>query len=459
MGTVLVVDDEANILKVFAARLKQHGHRVLTSLTAEDALRRLAKEEVDILLSDYMLPGRTGMDLLHFVKDSRPTLPIIMMTAYGSIEMAVEAMKQGAYDYLTKPVDYDEMCLLINRALKERDLVPPEPPETSCEGEFAGIIGATPEMKDVFDTIRQVANSRATVLIVGESGTGKELIARALHDTSIREAAPFVAVNCTAIPETLLENELFGHEKGSYTGAHRRDKGKFEVADGGTLFLDEIAGVSPDVQAKLLRVLQERCFQRIGSAKDVSVDIRVLASTQKDLEELVRQSKFREDLFYRLNVIAIKVPPLRSRQEDIPLLARHFLKKYSEENSKKITSYAPDVMRAFMNYNWPGDVRELENAIERAVVMSTTNKIVPENIRTSIISASISNEMLPDGLSDGINLKQVERTIIIRALEANGWNQTATAQYLKITRKQLRTRMKHYGLLRETSEKNSTEAV
>ena len=459
MGTVLVVDDEANILKVFAARLKQHGHRVLTSLTAEGALVKLKKEEVDVLLSDYMLPGHTGMDLLHLVRESHPTLPVIIMTAYGSIEMAVEAMKQGAYDYLTKPVDYDEMCLLIDRALKERDLVPPEPPEITCESGFAGMIGATPEMREVFGTIRQVANSRATVLIVGESGTGKELIARALHDTSIREAAPFVAVNCTAIPETLLENELFGHEKGSYTGAHRRDKGKFEVADGGTLFLDEIAGISPDVQAKLLRVLQERCFQRIGSAKDVSVDIRVLASTQKDLEELVRQSKFREDLFYRLNVIAIKVPPLRSRQEDIPLMARHFLKKYSEENSKQITSFAPDVMRAFMGYDWPGNVRELENAIERAVVMCTTNKIVPENIRTSIMSASMSNEMLPDGLSDGINLKQVERTIIIRALEANGWNQTATAQYLKITRKQLRTRMKHYGLLREPSEKNGREAV
>lgn len=458
MGTVLVVDDEANILKVFAARLKRHGHGVLTSLTAEGALAKLKKEEVDVLLSDYMLPGQTGMDLLHSVRESHPTLPVIMMTAYGSIQMAVEAMKQGAYDYLTKPVDYDEMCLLIDRALKERDLVPLEPKEIASEKGFAGIIGATPEMQDVFDTIRQVANSRATVLIVGESGTGKELVARALHDTSIREAAPFVAVNCTAIPETLLENELFGHEKGSYTGAHRRDKGKFEVADGGTLFLDEIAGITPDVQAKLLRALQERCFQRIGSAKDVSVDIRVLASTQQDLEELVRQSKFREDLFYRLNVITIKLPPLRSRQEDIPLMARHFLKKYSEENSKRINSFAPDVMRAFMNYDWPGNVRELENAIERAVVMCTTNKIVPENIRTSVMSASTPNEMLPDRLADGIDLRQVERTIIARALEANCWNQTATAQYLKITRKQLRTRMKHYGLLRETSEKNSTES-
>ncbi len=459
MGTVLVVDDEANILKVFAARLKRHGHNVLTSPTAEEALARLKNEDVDVLLSDYILPGQSGMDLLRIVREKRPDLPVIMMTAYGSIEMAVEAMKQGAYDYLTKPVDYHEMCLLIDRALRERDLVPSEQPEIDRESEFGGMVGAAPEMQDVFDTIHRVANSRATVLIVGESGTGKELVARALHYTSIREAAPFVAVNCTAIPETLLENELFGHEKGSYTGAYRRDKGKFEVADGGTLFLDEIAGVSPATQAKLLRALQERCFQRIGSTKDISVDIRVEASTQKDLEELVRQGKFREDLFYRLNVISIRVPPLRSRKEDIPLLARHFLRKYSEENSKQITSFSPEVMRAFMNYDWPGNVRELENAVERAAVMCTASKVVPENIRKSIMSASAFDEVPPNMPADGIDLREVERGIIVRALEANNWNQTTTAHYLKITRKQLRTRMKHYGLLGETSGKNDEELV
>ena len=460
MGTVLVVDDEANILKVFAARLRRHGHSVLTSLTAEDALERLKNEDVDVLLSDYMLPGQTGMDLLRVAKDSHPNVPVIMMTAYGSIEMAVEAMKQGAYDYLTKPVDYHEMCILIDRALQERDLVPLKQPKVDRENKFAGMIGASPEMQDVFETIRRVANSRATVLIVGESGTGKELIARALHYTSIREAAPFVAVNCTAIPETLLENELFGHEKGSYTGAHRRDKGKFELADGGTLFLDEIAGISPAIQAKLLRALQERCFQRIGGVKDIGVDIRVEASTLKDLEELVRQGKFREDLFYRVNVITIRVPPLRSRKEDIPLLARRFLREYSEENSKQITSFAPDVMRAFMNYDWPGNVRELENAVERAVVMCTTSKIVPEDIRKSIMSAGVPDDgALPNMPADGIDLRTVERGIILRALEANSWNQTATAQFLKITRKQLRTRMKHYGLLGKTSAKNDKEVV
>jgi len=457
VGTVLVVDDEANILKVFAARLKRHGHSVLTSLTAEEALERLNREDVDVLLSDYMLPGQSGMDLLGVARDSYPDLPVIMMTAYGSIEMAVDAMKQGAYDYLTKPVDYHEMCLLIDRALKERDLVPSKQPEIGRESEFGGMIGAAPEMQDVFDTIRQVANSRATVLIEGESGTGKELIARSLHFTSIREAAPFVAVNCTAIPETLLENELFGHEKGSYTGAYRRDKGKFELADGGTLFLDEVPGISLAIQAKLLRALQERCFQRIGGSKDINVDIRVEASTQKDLGELVRQGKFREDLFYRLNVIAIKVPPLRSRKEDIPLLARHFLRRYSAENSKQITSFSPDVMRAFLIYDWPGNVRELENVVERAVVMCITSKIVPENIRESIMCASVFDDVLPNTTADGINLRKVERGIILRALEAKSWNQTATAQYLKITRKQLRTRMKHHGLLGEASGKNDKE--
>lgn len=459
MGTVLVVDDEANILKVFAARLERHGHSVLTSPTAEEALDKLENEDVDILLSDYLLPGQSGMDLLTIVRDSYPDLPVIMMTAYGSIEMAVDAMKQGAYDYLTKPVDYHEMCLLIDRALNERHLIPSEQPQVDRQSEFGGMIGADPQMQEVFDTIRRVANSRATVLIEGESGTGKELIARALHYTSIRETAPFIAINCTAIPETLLENELFGHEKGSYTGAHRRDKGKFEAADGGTLFLDEVAGISPAIQAKLLRALQERCFQRIGGSKDVHVDIRVEASTQRNLDELVRQGKFREDLFYRLNVITIKLPPLRSRKEDIPHLADHFLRKYSAENSKQVTSFAPDVMRAFMKYDWPGNVRELENAVERAVVMCVTSKIVPEDIRKSIMSASEFDEALPNIPADGINLRDVERGIILKALETNNGNQTATAQYLKITRKQLRTRMKHYGLLGEASGKNNKDVV
>ncbi len=321
------------------------------------------------------------------------------------------------------------------------------------ESEFAGMIGSTPEMQDVFDTIRRVANSRATVLIVGESGTGKELVARALHYTSIREAGPFVAVNCTAMPETLLENELFGHEKGSYTGAHRRDRGKFEQANYGTLFLDEVADISPPIQAKLLRALQERCFQRIGGSKDINVVIRVEASTQNDLEELVRQGKFREDLFYRINVITVKIPPLRSRKEDIPLLATHFLRKYAEENSREITSFDPDVMRAFKSYDWPGNVRELENAVERAVVMSTSNVIVPENIRKSIMSAT--SRALSDMPAGGMSLRKVERTIILNALEVNGWNQTATAKFLKITRRQLRTRMGHYGFLGEAQGNNN----
>jgi len=457
VGTVLVVDDEANILKVFAARLKQHHHMVLTCPTAEEALERLKTEEVDVLLSDYMLPGQSGMDLLRTVRSSYPELSVIMMTAYGSIEMAVEAMKQGAYDYLTKPVDYSEMCLLINRALQERDLIPSEQPETGRESEFAEMIGSTPEMQDVFDTIRRVANSRATVLILGESGTGKELVARALHYTSIREAGPFVPVNCTAMPEALLENELFGHERGSYTGAHRRDRGKFEQANYGTLFLDEIADMSLPIQAKLLRALQERCFQRIGGSKDINVVIRVEASTQNDLEELVRQGKFREDLFYRINVITIKVPPLRSRKEDIPLLATHFLRKYSNENSREITSFDPEVMRAFKSYDWPGNVRELENAVERAVVMSTSNVIVPENIRKSIMSAT--NRALSNMPAGGMSLRKVERTVILNALEANAWNQTATAKYLKITRRQLRTRMGHYGLLGEASGNDNNEVV
>ncbi|MBN2209074.1 MAG: sigma-54-dependent Fis family transcriptional regulator [Candidatus Coatesbacteria bacterium] len=450
MGTVLIVDDEPNILKVFAARLGQHNHEVLTCLTAEDAMERLASSKVDVLISDYMLPGESGMSLLKEVKHTYPNTAVIMMTAYGSIEMAVEAMKRGAYDYLTKPVDYAEMCVLIDRAIRERNASGPKTPARSPE-QFASIIGKSPEMQTVFETIRQVADSRATILVVGESGTGKELVARALHTTSIRKNAPFVAVNCTAIPEMLLENELFGHEKGSYTGAHRRDIGKFELADGGTLFLDEIAGVSSAVQAKLLRVLQERCFQRIGGAKEVKVDIRVVASTQKNLEDLVQAGAFRDDLYYRLNVISIKLPPLRERRQDIPLLARHFLSKYSEQNGKQISSFSPEAMKALIAYDWPGNVRELENAVERAVVMCSLDRIVPKNLRKSIISASSSSMVLADMPSDGVSLKKLESVIILRALERNSWNQSATAKFLKITRKQLRTKMKHYGLLQGAS--------
>ena len=447
MGTVLVVDDEPNILRVFTACLRRSNHHVLTSLTAEEALERLKTDKVDVLLSDYMLPGESGMELLRKVKQSYPTLPVIMMTAYGSIEMAVEAMKQGAYDYLTKPVDYSEMCVLIDRAIRERDLKGLVKEEGHKPHQFAGMVGKSPKMQAVFEAIRRVADSRATVLITGESGTGKELAARALHYTSIRKTAPFVAVNCSAIPETLLENELFGHEKGAYTGAYRQEPGKFELANGGTLFLDEIASVSPMVQVKLLRVLQERSFQRIGGNREIKVDIRVIASTQKDLEELVLQQKFREDLYYRLDVVTIKLPPLRERREDIPLLAKHFLRKYSEENGKKIVSFDPAVMNALMHYDWPGNVRELENAIERAVVMCSFDRIVPENIRKSIMCASTPDELVPDIPGEGINLKELERSIILKALEKNRWNQSAAAKFLKITRKQLRTKMKHYGLL------------
>jgi len=452
VGIVLVVDDEPNILKVLSARLKKHDHDVLTSLTAEEAMQRLTTENVDVLLSDYMLPGKSGMHLLSEAKEKFPNLPVIMMTAYGSIEMAVEAMKQGAYDYLTKPVDYGEMCLLIDRAIQERALVRSKEPKASSSS-FAGMIGKSPEMRQVFDTVMRVADTRATILIEGESGTGKELVAKSLHFESFRKKGPFVAVNCSAIPETLLENELFGHEKGSYTGAHRREKGKFELADTGTLFLDEITSISSAVQSKLLRVLQERAFERIGGNEEIKVDIRVVTSTQKNLEDLVGAGHFREDLYYRLNVIKIKLPPLRERKSDIPLLARHFMRKYSKENNKGIKSFDPEVTKALLRYDWPGNIRELENDIERAVVMCSSDRIVPENIRRSIISRAAPEALLPDVPSAGLNLRELEKAIILKALEKNRWNQTTTAQFLKMTRKQLRTKMKHYELLGHVDSK------
>jgi len=452
MRHVLVIDDKRNILHVISAVLKREGYGVITATTGEEAISKLKKNQIDVVITDYLLPGMDGLKVLEMVKEKDPSIPVVLITAYGSIEMAVEAMKLGAYNYLTKPVNYDEMLVLIKEATEKKRLVEENATlskKLKSTYSFQNIVGKSDKMNEIFDTIQKVANSKANILIMGESGTGKELIAQAVHYTSDRSARPFITINCAAIPETLLENELFGHEKGAYTGAHKAEKGKFELADTGTIFLDEIGEISQNMQLKLLRILQERILTRIGGSESIAVDIRVIASTNKKLEEEVEKGSFREDLFYRLNVVTINIPPLRERKESIPFLAEHFLQKYCTENSKEISGFDQRVIDSFMSYDWPGNVRELENTIERAVVMCTFNKITLANIRKGIAKGLDSTELTKD-ISippEGLDLRKMEKEIITKALEKSKWNQTKASVLLKISRKQLRTKMKKYNLL------------
>jgi DNA-binding NtrC family response regulator len=452
MRQVLVIDDKRNILHVISAVLKREGYGVTIATTGEEAISKLKKNEIDVVITDYLLPGMDGLKVLELVKEKDPSIPVILITAYGSIEMAVEAMKLGAYNYLTKPVNYDEMLVLIKEATEKKRLVEENASlnkKLQNTYSFQNIIGQSDKMQEIFDTIQKVANSKANILITGESGTGKELIAQAIHYSSDRSSRPFIAINCAAIPETLLENELFGHEKGSYTGAHKTEKGKFELADTGTIFLDEIGDISQNMQLKLLRILQERELTKIGGSESIAVDIRVIASTNKNLDQEVEKGNFREDLFYRLNVVTINIPPLRERKESIPFLAEHFLQKYCDENSKDINGFEQRVIDSFMSYDWPGNVRELENTIERAVVMCTFNKITLANIRKGIAKNIDSTELAKD-LNippEGLDLRKLEKEIITKALEKSKWNQTKASELLKITRKQLRTKMKKYSLL------------
>ena len=441
---ILLVDDEINILTVIRKFLQDNNFLVKTADTKEEALKLLKKEEFDIILSDYKLPDGTGMEILRFFRSFEPNKPFIMITAYGSINGAVEAMKEGASHYIAKPIDFDDL-LKILQFYTGRD-------EKNFEekNEFCGIIGKSKKMKQLFKDISIVSKSEATVLIEGECGTGKELVARAIHSLSKRKEFPFIGINCSAIPVELFENELFGHEKGSFTGASSREIGKIELAGEGTLFLDEVGELQPLPQAKLLRVLQEREFYRIGGTKTIPVKCRIIAATNRDLEHMVEEGSFREDLFYRINVINLKIPPLRERKEDIPLLAKHFLEKFNKINYKNIVDIDDRVLDIFIEYDWPGNVRELENAIERAVVMCQHDIIKEEHLPPRILKrkkkeVSQENEF---SLSD-TNLLEIEKRVILKVLNETNWNQTRAAEKLGISRKQLRTKMKNLGLLKQ----------
>lgn len=445
MAKILYIDDEISALKAISAILKKAGFEVLMATTAEEGISILKESHLDCLLLDYRLPGMDGIDLLRWLKYSEINIPTVMLTAYGTIEKAVEAMKLGAFHYLIKPVDTELLINVLKEAIEKSSKHFKETEKSVSP--FPEIIGKSKAMQEVFYIMEMVAESNANVLITGESGTGKELVARAIHKKSLRNTKPFIIVDCTTIPEALLESELFGHEKGAFTGAVERKIGLFELAHEGTVFLDEIGELPMFLQKKLLRFLQEKEIQRIGSTARIKIDVRVISATNRDLEKSVKEGTFREDLYWRLNVVRINLPPLRERKEDIPLLVNHFLNKYSKENNKPIPQLDPEVMNALMNYDWPGNVRELANVIERAVVLSLSGIISMKHLPRRIQEKTGWRDF-----KNSLNLLEVEKSLILKALNATGWNQTKAAQILGISRKQLRTKMKNHGLLPESEE-------
>jgi DNA-binding NtrC family response regulator len=446
---ILVVDDDRNTREGLQRALQRH-YEVRMAEGADAALAILAQEpDVALMLSDLRMPGVDGLGLLKKVKKLYPELLCVLLTAYGSVETAVDAMRQGAYDFLMKPVDLDHLDMLVARALKTRALERKvETLETQLNERFGleQIVGESPVMKKVFDIIRYTAPTQASVLIQGPSGTGKELVAQAIHRLSGRKGA-FVAVHCAALSETLLESELFGHEKGAFTGATLQRKGRFELADGGTLFLDEISEIEPAMQVKLLRVLEERNFERVGGEESISVDIRIIAATNRDLSEYVKQGKFREDLFFRLNVVDIVLPSLRDRAGDIPLLAVRFLKEYAERNNRRVMGLTPAAMTLLSSYAWPGNVRELRNTLEKMVVLSQAEVLdvneVPLNIRESV--RHTENQVTESVLVDG-SLADTEKQKILAVLKKNHENRTRAAEELGISRRTLHRKLREYGV-------------
>jgi len=446
---ILVVDDDKNTRDGLQRALQRH-YAVVTAESADAALAVLGGgTAVDVMLSDMRMPGTDGLGLLRRVSAQYPQTVCILLTAYGSVETAVEAMKQGAYDFLTKPINLDHLDMLVERALKSRDLEKKvETLESQLNEKFGmeNIIGESGAMKSVFEIIRQTAPTQASVLIQGPSGTGKELVAQAIHRLSTRAKGPFVAVHCAALSATLLESELFGHEKGAFTGATVQRKGRFELADGGTLFLDEVSEIDPSIQVKLLRVLEERTFERVGGEETIETDIRLIAATNRDLREYVRQGKFREDLFFRLNVVDIVLPSLAERSGDIPLLADRFLKEYAEKNNKRIEGISPDAVNLLASYAWPGNVRELRNTIEKMVVLARSERLtsrdVPANIREAVKGHAGFVSRAPVLMAG--SLADTERRKIMAVLEKNGGNRTRAAEELKISRRTLHRKLREY---------------
>jgi len=448
MALILVVDDDRNVCRVLKDLLERAGFEVLTAPDVDAAVPILKQQDLDLIVTDLKMPGKSGMDLLSLCHEARPAVPVIMMTAYADVEAAVTAMKKGAYDFFTKPFDENELLNVAKKAFgeskKNKELLSSYFDEASPF--ITEIIGKTPVIQQVLRMAQKIARTDSTVLITGETGVGKELIARAIHSASQRKSHPFVKVNCAAIPDTLLESELFGHEKGAFTGAVTNKPGRFEIAHQGTLFLDEIGEIPLHLQTKLLGVLQDKSFERLGGVKTMKVDVRIITATNQDLSSAVQSGTFRSDLFYRLNVVPIHVPPLRERKDDLIPLLNYLLDKFASKYGKKIGAISPEVMATFINYDWPGNIRELENVMERMVVMSETDSLsldqVPPEIRgvVSTTEASTLKEKIE-------TLSQVtEKQMIIDALNKTHQNRTQAAKLLGISRRTLQNKIKEYGL-------------
>ncbi len=470
---ILVVDDEPNLRRVLSAQLERDGYEVHTAEDGEQALGILRDHHIDLVITDLRMPKLDGMELLRRAQNIDAELPVVMITAHGTVDNAVEALKTGAFDYLTKPFDQLEVRTIVAKALRTRDLSATEASgpfhEIPVEGARYGIIGQSPSILDLYAVLDRVADTPTTVLITGESGTGKELVARALHESSSRRDKAFIKVNCAAIPKDLMESELFGYERGAFTGAVGSKPGRFELASGGTLFLDEIGSIPVEMQVKLLRALQESEFERVGGVRTIRVDVRLIAATNSDLKKEIAQGSFREDLYYRLNVVPIRLPSLRERAADIPLLVMHFIRKFNTRLKKLIDGVEPAALAHLIGYPWPGNIRELENVIERAVLFCDGSELragdLPAEVRGSVPDSGASTPLPPassepgagassDGLKEQVKaaMSRLERELIVRALEQTSGNVTHAARLLKISRKGLQLKMKELGL-REQGER------
>ncbi len=454
MENILIVDDEKNYPMIIGEVLQEEGYSSMTAASGMEALDILHNELIDLVLTDVKMPGMSGIDLLQKIKEIKPDMPVIVMTAHGSVEKAVEAMQKGAYTFILKPFDNQSLIAHIAKAMSIYKIVQENSllrDAISSRYSFHNIIGKSKPMQELYEIIKKVAPSNASVLIEGESGTGKELVANSIHYNSQRKNKPLVAVNCSAFAETLLESELFGHEKGAFTGAGSMKKGRFELADNGTLFLDEIGELPTPLQVKLLRVLQEKTVERVGGSDSISVDFRLIAATNKDLEDEVKKGNFREDLYYRLNVVKAVIPPLRDRQEDITLLINHFIKKYTEgsESLSKVTGITPEAAKILFDHQWKGNVRELENVIERAVILSGSDMITPGDLPAQLrqsINSTLQLEGIPEGVGLAETLAAVEKRMIQRAMKLSGNVQTKAAELLGIGKSGLNQKLKKFNL-------------
>lgn len=454
METILVVEDKESMAAMLKETLEAEGYKVIPARDAAKGIKYLKDGKIDLVLTDLKLPDKNGIDVLKASKEENHLTPVIVMTAFGSVEAAVSAMKEGAFDFITKPLDTDHLIILIKRALETQRLVTENillKEEVSARFGLPGIIGKSRNIVDVAQIVQKVAATKTTVLILGESGTGKELFARAIHNLSSRKHYPFVPINCAAIPKALLESELFGHEKGSFTGADARKMGKFQLADKGTIFLDEIGDMDLSIQAKLLRAIEEGEIERVGAITSITLDVRIVAASNKDLEKAVEEKKFREDLFYRLNVFPVRVPPLRERKEDIPLLVEYFINKYCNEMKTPVKSVSKEALDILMGYHWKGNVRELENTIERAVILCDGDVITPDHFVLSkevvsgpVIAFSSTEGTLESVAKEALRIAETKR--ISSALHETRGNKSKAAEILQVSYKTLLTKIKEYGI-------------